>query len=338
MLAATFVLMAGMKWGSAVISPVLMALFFAVIITPVYRWLTRKGLAKGLALTIVILFVLAIGIGLILFVVASFGRLIDELAVYQGQLAERESAIGAWLADAGIEVGGGTLLANANPEEWGQWIVGFVGGLFSFAGLAVFMLVTMIFAIAESTDIAAKLRVGIGVENPMTAKISIFVNSLVRYFGIRTLINAITGGAVAIMLTLMGVDFAILWGVLTFFLSYIPYIGITLATIPAVVLAYAEFGFARALLVIVGVLIINFAAENAVAPTLLGKGLSISPLAVFVSFFFWTWLLGPFGMVLAMPLTVLVLFLLDSYTDTRWLALLIGPPLEQEEALAGQDS
>ena len=83
---------------------------------------------------------------------------------------------------------------------------------------------------------------------------------------------------------------------------------------------------------------INFSAENAVAPKLLGRGLSISPLVVFLSFFFWSWLLGGPGMLLAMPLTVMLLFILQSYDDTRWLAVLISESKEAPQAKASPDS
>ena len=132
--------------------------------------------------------------------------------------------------------------------------------------------------------------------------------------------NLITGAGISLFLLLLGVDFALLWGVLTFFLSFIPYIGIVVATIPAVLLAWAEYGPAWAILVIIGVMIANGVAENVVAPKLIGKGLSISPLVVFLSFFFWSWVLGPLGMFLSMPLTVIVLLVLESFDETRWLA------------------
>jgi len=80
----------------------------------------------------------------------------------------------------------------------------------------------------------------------------------------------------------------------------------------------------RTLLVILGVLVANSLAENIIAPKLIGKGLSVSPLVVFLSFFFWSWILGPLGMFLSMPLTVIVLMVLDSFDETRWVARTIS--------------
>jgi predicted PurR-regulated permease PerM len=136
-------------------------------------------------------------------------------------------------------------------------------------------------------------------------------------------VNLITGASFALFLFLIGVDFPLLWGVLTFFLSYIPYLGIVLAAIPAVLLALAEFGIDKALLVIAGLTVANVVAENLLAPTLMGRGLNVSPTVVFLSFSFWFWLLGGPGAFLAMPLTIFVALMLDTYPETRWVANVI---------------
>jgi predicted PurR-regulated permease PerM len=109
-----------------------------------------------------------------------------------------------------------------------------------------------------------------------------------------------------------------------FFLSFVPYIGLVLAVAPAVVLALAEFGLSRAVLVIVGVIVINILAENVLSPMMMGRGLNISPTIVFLSFVFWAWLLGGPGAFLALPITLFVAVMFDTFPETRWLASIIG--------------
>jgi AI-2 transport protein TqsA len=142
----------------------------------------------------------------------------------------------------------------------------------------------------------------------------------VLQFGLRAIVNLVTGAGITVMLFLFGVDFPLLWGILTFFLSFIPYIGLVLATAPAVVLTLAEFGVERALLVIAGIVVVNVVAENLLQPLLMGRGLSISPTIVFLSFIFWAWLLGGPGAFLALPLTLFVAVMFDTFPETRWLA------------------
>ena len=85
----------------------------------------------------------------------------------------------------------------------------------------------------------------------------------------------------------MGVDYAPLWGVTAFFLSYILYIGLLAAMVPPALLALAEFGWPQALLIVIVIVGINLAIENVVAPSYTGKQLKLSPTIVFLSFFFY---------------------------------------------------
>jgi AI-2 transport protein TqsA len=120
------------------------------------------------------------------------------------------------------------------------------------------------------------------------------------------------------------VDFPLMWGILAFFLSFIPWIGLPLAVAPAVVLALAEHGVTTAVLVVVGVIVINVLAENALSPMLMGRGLSLSPTVLFLGFIFWAWLLGGPGAFLAAPLTIFLVLMLETFPETRWLASVMG--------------
>jgi AI-2 transport protein TqsA len=93
-----------------------------------------------------------------------------------------------------------------------------------------------------------------------------------------------------------------------------------------VLLAPAEFGLGRAILVIVGVVVTNTVAENVLSPTLMGRGLSLTPTVVFLSFVFWAWLLGGPGAFLALPITLFVAVMLETFPETRWVARFMGMP------------
>ena len=114
-----------------------------------------------------------------------------------------------------------------------------------------------------------------------------------RQLGLRAIVNLATAaGVVSVLLLVLRVDFPLMWGILAFFLSFIPWIGLPLAVAPAVVLALAEHGLTSALLVIAGVIVINVLAENALSPMLMGRGLSISPTVLFICSSSGAWLLG----------------------------------------------
>jgi predicted PurR-regulated permease PerM len=117
-----------------------------------------------------------------------------------------------------------------------------------------------------------------------------------------------------------------------FFMSYVPYIGIFVASVPPVVLALAEFGLGRALLVIGLITVVNVLLENVIMPRMVGKGLSMPAVLVFLSFFFWNFLLGATGALLSPFLTSLTLMLVDSFPASRWLAQAFGASSEVSAA------
>ena len=186
------------------------------------------------------------------------------------------------------------------------------------------ILIIMLFLLGEGPAMMERLRAGSSRDNLQVERLTDVGRSVVRQFGLRAIVNLVTGAGVTVLLFLLGVDFPLLWGILTFFLSFVPYIGLVLAVTPAVILALAEFGLDRALLVIAGVIVINVLAENVLSPLMMGRGLNISPTIVFLSFIFWAWLLGGPGAFLALPITLFVAVMLDTFPETRWLANLIG--------------
>jgi AI-2 transport protein TqsA len=132
---------------------------------------------------------------------------------------------------------------------------------------------------------------------------------------------------------ILGLDFALLWGVVAFLFNYVPNIGSIIAAIPAVLLALVQLGLGKAILVAVGYLVINMLIGNLIEPRVLGKGLGLSTLVVFLSLVFWGWVLGPMGMLLSVPLTMTLVMALESHSKTRGFAILLG--IESGTASAG---
>jgi predicted PurR-regulated permease PerM len=115
-----------------------------------------------------------------------------------------------------------------------------------------------------------------------------------------------------------------LWGLLALLLNYIPNIGSILASVPAILLALIQLGVGKAVIVLVGYLVINIIIGNVLEPKIMGRGLGLSTLVVFLSLVFWGWVFGPVGMLLSVPLTMTVKIALDSNEDTRWISTLLG--------------
>ena len=126
-------------------------------------------------------------------------------------------------------------------------------------------------------------------------------------------------------LLLLGIDLAPLWGVMFFLLSFIPGVGFLLAVIPPVLLALLEFDITRAIMVFFGCFLVDNIVDKGIKPKFMQEGLDLSILVIFLSVIFWSWVLGPTGAILSVPLTMMVKkVVLESFEETKGLAILLG--------------
>src|SRR5215217_5988082 len=319
--AATIVVLAGMRLGAPVVTPTLFALVLSLIFSPIYSWLKRRGLPAPLALLIMLVALSILFVALFGFLSVSIGKFTGRIAFYTTQLDIRTDELQSLLEGLGI--------SNLDLREVVKpgAIVGALGsvlsGLGNFLSNLFLILMITLFLLGEGPAIAARLRASVAPDNPQLARLTVVGRGVIRQLGLRAITNFVIGTGITVLFWLLGVDFPLLWGVLAFFLSFVPYIGLPIAAAPGVLLALAEFGVTRALLVILGVVVINQLAEYGLDPLLLSKGLQLSPAVVFLSFTLWAWLLGAPGAFLAMPITLLLAAMFDTFPETRWLANLM---------------
>ncbi len=324
-IAGVIIILTGMGLAAPVLTPILLALVLALIFSPVYGWLMGRGLASWLAIILMAVGLLVLFGALFWLMTVAVASLQEGLDTYAIQLDAQIAALQAQLPQDLTYEGDG----SSTP---GAVLTGFLRtvlvGLATLLGQAGLILITLLFFLAEGPALYRKLRGNFVADSPEIARVAAFGKGVVTQFFLRIGVNTFTGVAFGLGLAILGVDYAVLWGIVTFFLSFIPYLGITLAAIPAVLLAFAEFGAGRAIIVIIWLIIVNTVAENLVAPAAMGRGLKISTTSTFIGFMFWTWLLGAAGAFLAMPLTIATILILDAYTETRWIAhtLMRGTP------------
>jgi AI-2 transport protein TqsA len=322
LLAATVVVLVGVSLAAPILNPILFAVVLTLLFSPVYSWLLRRGLPAPLALVVMLVILTILFVGLFFVLGASITRFGERVGFYTTQLNGQLDSLDALLERSGLsnldvrDVVKPSALAGALGTVL-SGIAGFLSDLF-------LILMIMLFLLGEGPAMMNRLRASVAEDNQQVARLTAVGENVVRQFGLRAIVNFVTGAGVTVLLLVLGVDFPLLWGILTFFLSFVPYIGLVLAVTPAVVLALAEHGLDRALLVIAGVVVINILAENVLSPMMMGRGLNISPTVVFLSFIFWAWLLGGPGAFLALPLTLFVAVMFDTFPETRWLASLMG--------------
>lgn len=183
---------------------------------------------------------------------------------------------------------------------------------------------TMVFILLEASVLPDKIRAAMKNSPDTFHNLSKMADNVKRYLVLKTLISLATGLLITIWLIILKVDYALLWGLIAFLLNFVPSIGSIIAAIPAVILALVQLGPTAALFTALGYLVINVTIGNILEPRLMGQRLGLSTLVVFLSLIFWGWLLGPIGMLLSVPLTMLVKIILQSNEDTRWASILLG--------------
>ena len=321
--AAFVVVVAGMKAAEALLVPFLLSVFIALIFSPALHVLKSLGTPGPLALALIVLAVLALGALMGAIVGASIRDFRGDLPEYQARLQAMSQVVLNWLAARGMAVDTQLWTQTVNPSVVMQMAGNTLASFGNVMTNAFLILLTVVFILAEEVGFADKLVQARGGAASRVA-LDEFARAVNRYLGIKTLLSALTGVLVTLMLWVLGVDYAVMWGLLAFLLNFVPTIGSILAAIPALLLALLQVSPAMVALIALGYVLINVGVGNVLEPRWMGKGLNLSPLVVFLSLVFWGWVLGPVGMLLSIPLTILVKIALERDDDTRWLGIMLG--------------
>jgi AI-2 transport protein TqsA len=321
------VVIAGMRASARILVPFLLALFVAVISAPLYQGMRRRGLPSAVAMLALVLIMLAAMLLLFGAIERAVGALSGNLPGYLAAFFAQTDKLWAWLGSHGLELPEATLRDNFNP----QILLRHAGTVASTLGdvlVTTFMVVLVaIFVLLEGSALPEKMRGVHGLSSDTWNRLSQVVADVRRYMFLKTIMSLLTGALVALWLLAVGIDFPIALGVLAFALNFIPTIGSIVAAVPGILLAFIEFGLGTAALTTIAYVVINVGVSNGIEPRYLGHGLGLSPLVVIICVLFWGWVLGPMGMLLAVPLTMSVKIALESDDGTKWLALLMsGPP------------
>ncbi len=335
--AALVVVIAGMQAATSLLVPFLLATFIAIICLAPLNWLTRHKIPAGIAVLIITLSLLLVGSLVGAFVGASVADFSQNLPNYQARLNDYTASLLAWLASFGLDINSQLLRENMNPSAAMSMAGQLLSGLGNVLANTFLIVLTVIFLLIEATALPNKWAV-MGKDAPDTAGFDKFLGSVNTYMAIKGWVSLATGLIIAIWLAVLGVDYPLLWGLLAFLFNFVPNIGSIIAAIPAVLLALIQFGPGTAIGAGAGYLAVNIVMGNVVEPRFMGKGVGLSTLVVFVSLVFWGWVLGPVGMLLSVPLTMVVKLALEVRQDTQWIAILLGPDISLKKIKANQTS
>lgn len=317
--ASIVILVFGLKAGSSLISPILFALLLTILIIPAIKWLERKGLPKWLALTVICLITVGIICLLIGIFFVSINKLAARMPYYQEQLAAQLAPITEWLTNQGIDMN------NLIPEDWltGTSVikgaVALLSAIISSSFNLFFFILTLILMLVAADSFVDKFKKKHS-NDTASNDVAAWVKDTQQQFNIQTSNNLFTAILVTIAYYFLRIDFPVLWGLITFLFAYIPNIGIVLASIPPIILAFIQYGWATAVITLILIIVLNQVMDSFVTPRMVGKGVQAPSVIVFVSFMFWSWILGPLGAFLALPFTLAIRGILARVPSTRFAA------------------
>jgi predicted PurR-regulated permease PerM len=209
----------------------------------------------------------------------------------------------------------------------GGFVLSSLGPFFSFIANLFLIFIFLIFIMSGRGQVINKLAKYYPKEKSdkffaIAEKID---SQIQRYIAIKTLVSFFTGVFTGIVLIIWGLDFAIVFAFLTFILNYIPNIGSFIATVFPVAIAIFQFETIwPAVWICVILILIQQIMGNFVEPRLMGQGLGLSPLVVLFSLFFWGWLWGIPGMILATPMTAIVKIVCGNIPELGIVAALMS--------------
>ena len=336
-LAAVIVIIFGLQMAKVLLVPFLLAAFLALITVRPMLWMQQRRVPAFLAALLIVTVIM-----LILFVAGTIlGRSIADFTAALPGYQERLDVI----VDGFLTFAVNLLGVDESVESIGEmidpgWAMGLaatiLNGLKDVLTNVFLIIFTMIFILLEASSVGTKVEAAFGKSAESLEGPRAFLDDLGRYLGIKTLVSFATGLCAWLVTWSIGLDFPLLWAMLAFLLNYVPTIGSIIAAVPAILLALVQIGPGAASATLVGFLAINVIFGNIVEPRLMGYGVGISPLVVFVGLIFWGWVFGPVGMLLSVPLTMALKLGLESDERTRWIAIFIGSERDAKHALTSR--
>lgn len=316
-----------LKLAKPVLFPFFIAIFLTFILSPVLDLLTRLKIPRAISIVIVIIvaFSLIYLLGLIFF---SGGKAFaSEFPKYGQKFSSILASIQENLKLSRLE---------RNPLEWlnqldinklGGFLLSSLGTFFTFISNLFLIFIFLVFILAGRGKTKTKIKNSFNASRG--AKIIDVIQNIdsqiQKYLAIKTVVSFFTGVLATLVLLIFGVDFAIVFGFLTFLLNYIPNIGSIIATALPVVISIFQFETLwPAFWILIILTAIQMTMGNFIEPRLMGRGLGLSPLVILFSLFFWGWLWGLPGMILAVPITAIIKIVCNNIPSLQFVAALIS--------------
>jgi len=329
--ASLIIIIAGMMYAKSIITLVLLALFISVICAQPILWLGKRKVPHGFAMLIVLVGVVLLFFGIGELIGGSLKQFIADSPKYEATLNSMAASLIQSLNDRGLSISYEEISNMIDPGKIMRFTAGAITEVGGIMGNVFLIFFIVFFLLLELNSFSVKTKAIIKTPDESLDYLTRISQGVRHYLGIKTIVSFMTGFLIWIYLLIIGVEYAILWGLIAFLLNYIPNIGSIIAGVPAILFALVQLGFVGALWTTGGFVAVNVIIGNFIEPRMMGKGMGLSTLVVFLSLIFWGYVLGTVGMFLSVPLTMTVKIMLEQNGKTQWIAVLLGT---QEDAQA----
>lgn len=325
--AALIIIFAGAIYAKAIISPFLLALFISIICAQPILWLVKNKIPKWLAIITVILGLIIIFSGFTFLIGRTLTSFSGDVSKYETTLTTISNSFIQFLNEKGFNIPEDQLSNIIQPVKIFEFTAIALNKLFSLVGNTFLVFLILLFILMEFGSFSVKAK-AIMSRNESLSYFTTIIQDIRHYLWIKTLLCLLTGILIYIALLIIGVDYPLLWALIAALLNYIPNIGSIIAAIPTVLFALVQLGLGEAIWTQISFLLVNNILGNFIEPKIMGKGLGLSAMVVFLSLLFWGFILGTVGMFLCIPITLTFKIILEQNEKTKWLAILLGTPAE----------
>ena len=327
-IAALIIIIAGVIYAKSIITPILLALFISVICAQPISWIEKKGIPRWLALIIVIFGLIVIFFGFTFLIGGTLTSFSGNLSKYESTLTAISNSFIQFLNDKGLNIQIDQISNIIQPAKILEFTGKALNELFSMMGSTFLIFFIILFMLMEFGSFSVKAKAILGESDKSISYFSAILQNIRYYLGIKTILCLSVGILIYLALLIIGVDYPLLWALIAGLMNYIPNIGSIIATIPTVLFALVQLGLSGALWTLASAILIHNVLGNFIEPRIMGKGLGLSTLVVFLSLLFWGFTLGIVGMFLSVPFTMTIKIILEQNEKTKWIAILLGTPAE----------
>ena len=330
-----------LKELQSILIPFFMAIVISFLFEPVYEWFKIKRFPTWAAILTVVLIIFIISNIASVFLLTSINSFSSGFPRYVLKVEALWDSAANNLSSLGISNEEIKKSFNISQYLSGEKLAGTISDIItSIAGIFtnyILILIYVIFLLTEFGSIQRRILTAFSREKSRKISdiLSDIFDDLRRYIVGKTLINLSHAVLITIIFLFFGLDFAIVWGLLTFFMTYIPNLGAFIATILPFVTALAQYdNVVTPIVLLIIMTVVAYSVGNLVEPKILGDKLNLSPLLLIFSLVFWGYIWGVVGMLLSVPIMSMIKIILSKFESTKPVAILmsynVGKPKEDE--------